>query len=293
MTTASPGGIAGITLLAAWGLAFTLACRLVPSLPEDASTRDFASLLVGGGRQALSLSLFNEADRYFHKGVGHLESRVTPHRLFSHWQDAITPQGHAHADGLQSAEILPWLKLAARADPGNVDAFLVSAFWAESGLHRSDLALQILEEARRLNPSDYRVPLEMARLAIRSGRYPPARTSLECALQLQSARPGDTTPREASLDRAEILSFLGFISELNGQRAYAVDCFKNALAIFPDRSYIRERVATLEAGREPTDSAASLMEKLTRRSTQDACHDEHEDDVAAHSAPDAGEKEQP
>jgi tetratricopeptide (TPR) repeat protein len=278
VTSRSPVALAGTVLLATWGTAFVLACRLVPSGTGPADP-GLMSLLVGEGRQALSLTFFTEADRYFHKGVEHLETRIATRTLFQQWQDAMTPQQHAHAEGPSSAEILPWLKLAARADPRNIDAFLVSAFWAEHGLHRPDLAETILQEAQRLNPGDYRIPLEVARHAIRAGRLDAARTSLEAALRFQAGTlPNPAEDRPSALDRAEILVFLGFLNELNGGRREAINCFKNALAIFPERTYIRERIALLESGQAPPDAPGSLLKHLTRQSAHDACNDKHDDD---------------
>ena len=86
------------------------------------------------------------------------------------------------------------------------------------------------------------------------------------------------------LDRAEILTFLGFLAELDGNIPRALECFKNTLAIFPDRAYIKERVAVLEAGENPEVTARNLLERLTRQSVHDACkdHDGDHDHDADH-----------
>ncbi len=269
-------------LLAGSGaLAFSLACILTASTPLPDPATGLTDLLLGESRQALSLTFFNQADLYFHKGVGHIQSRADTHSLFQHWEADITPEQHAHAEGDGSAEILPWLKLAIRSDPHNVEAFLVAAFWAATGLHRSDLATQILAEAQRLNPGDYRIPLEKGRLAIRTGNLIPSFSSLEAALALQSkAPPSEGNPdRQCALDRAEIFIFLGFLNEIKGGTPKAIDCFKNALAIFPERVYIKDRVVLLETGQTPPESAQRLLEKLTQQTVHDACHEEgeHED----------------
>lgn len=269
----------------AWVIAFCLACRLTTSFPVPAHETGITDFLLGGSRQALSHAFFNEADLYFHKGVAHLEARADTHSLFQHWQADITPEQHAHAEGGESAEILPWLELAMRSDPHNVEAFLVAAFWTSTGLQRNDLAMQILEDAQRLNPGDYRIPLEKGRMAIRIGNFAAATAVLESALVLQThARDTGTEPDlQFALDRAEILIFLGFLREIKGATADALDCFKNALAIFPDRVYIRERVALLEAGKTPQDSAQNLLQKLTHRTVHDVCHKaEGEDHDHAH-----------
>jgi len=275
VTPMSPAGIAGTILLVAWGLAFSMACHLSPTSTATTEDPGITALMLGESRQALSLNFFNEADLYFHKGVGHIQPRVVTHSLFQSWQDTLTPEQHAHAEGVASAEILPWLKLAIRADPRNVDAFLVAAFWAETGLLRDDLASEILNEAQRANPDDYRIPLEKGRMFIRTGRFDKACDALRAALQFQSHAPvPQTKDLQVTLDRAEILTFLGFLYEIKGQRPDAIHCFNNALAIFPQRTYIKERVTILEAGQEPPDTARVLLEKLTRQTVHDACHDE-------------------
>ena len=278
MTSLSPASVAGATLLLAWGLAFTVVCHLIPASQGTTADPGITALMFGEGRQALSLNFFNEADLYFHKGVAHLQPRISTHSFFQRWQDTLTPERHAHAEGVSSAEILPWLKLATQTDPRNVDAFLVAAFWAETGLRRDDLAREILNEAQRSNPGDYRIPLEKGRLFIRTGRFTMARDSLSSALQFQSRQPATTPDSQFTLDQAEILSFLGFLYEMKGMRTDAIRCFNNALAIFPKRTYIKERVILLEEGREPPDTARSLLEKLTRQTAHDACHDEHDHD---------------
>ena len=286
MTSRSPAWGAWLVVVCAWGLAFSLAAHLTSSNPEPGPASGMADWLLGESRQALSLSLFDEADLYFHKGVAHHQASRPLPGPFQRWQTNITPAQHSHASGQAIAEILPWLKLAIQADPHNVDAFLVSAFWAGTGLHRPDLAASILDEAQRMNPSDYRIPLEKGRLAISTRHFDKAMSILDTSLSLHARTP--STPdrlRELALDQAEILTFLGFLHETKGETPEAVRCFKNALAIFPERSYIKERIGFLEAGQNPPASAQSLLEQITRKTVHDACKDDethHHDDDADH-----------
>jgi len=271
---------AGLLVLSAWGMAFSLVAHLTSSHPEPGASSGLADWLLGESRQALSLNLFNEADLYFHKGVGHRETTLTPPGPFHYWNAIITPAQHVHAVGEASAEILPWLKLATQADPHNVDAFLVASFWANTGIHRLDLATDILNTAQRLNPGDYRIVLEKGRLSIVAHHFDEALTTFNSALILYSHTP--VTPdrtRELSLDQAEILTFLGFLHEARGERSEAIQCFKTVLAIFPERTTIKDRVDSLEAGQAPSDSAQSLLERIVRKTEDDACQDddhEHE-----------------
>ncbi len=284
MTSRSSAWGAGALAISAWGLAFSLAAHLTASYTEPGAAPELADWLLGESRQALSLNLFNEADLYFHKGVAHRESSIPLPGPFQRWQADLTPTQHSHAEGDASAEILPWLKLAIRADPHNVDAFLVSSFWAGTGLHRQDLAAEILDQAQRLNPGDYRIVLEKGRLAIVAGHFDKAITTLDSALSLYSHTP--STPektRDLALDQAEIFTFLGFLHEARGECPAAIQCFKKALAIFPERSYIKERIDLLEAGRTPHDSAQNLLGRITRKTVHDACKDDesnhhHDDD---------------
>lgn len=280
MTSRLPDWGGGVLVIGMWGLAFSVAAHLTSSPAQSGTAPEMTDWLLGESRQALSVNLYNEADLYFHKGVAHRESIIPIPGPFQHWQADITPAQHVHAEGAASAEILPWLKLAMRADPHNVDAFLVSSFWANTGLHRQDLAREILNEAQRLNPGDYRVALEKGRLAIEARRFTEAHAILETALTLYAHTP--RTPdlaRDFALDQAEILTFLGFIRETEGDRTGAIQSFKNALAIFPERSYIKDRIGLLEAGQKPPESAQSLLEKITRKSVHDACKDHDHDDM--------------
>ncbi len=269
-------------VLSAWGLAFSLAAHLT-SLPATSdSTSGIVERLLGESRQALSINLFNKADLYFHKGVGH---RVTSKSLpgpFQKWQAVISPALHLHAHGTDSAEILPWLKLAMRADPHNVDAFLVASFWATTGVKLPKLSVEILNEAQRLNPGDYRIVLEQGRLAIASHQFDKALRTFESALRLQTHAPtvslsDPDLARERALDQAEILTFLGFLHEARGERTVAIQNFRIVTTLFPERSTLKKRIDVLETGKDPQESAQSLLAHIVRKTAEDACHDEDHD----------------
>ncbi len=265
-----------LAVVIAWGLAFSLACRIsldVPIAPQDEGVID---LLFGESRSALSADLYERADTFFHRGVTHTEARAFTNDWIQAWRADLSPASHRHAEGKSTAEILPWLQLATKADPHNVEASLVLAFWVSSGMKRPDLASRVLMDAQRMNPMDYRIPLEMGRIAIRVGDFDRAEMKLTATLaRWPSHIP--PTDREAMLDKAESLTLLGFISELGGSKAKAVAHFKNALAIFPERSYIVQRVAQLEAGETPPDSARERLAALVRQTAHDACKDEHQE----------------
>lgn len=284
MTPLSKGVWPWLAVGLCWGLAFTMACQLDAMAPPPRDEGSgLAGLLFGSSRKAFSASLFDKADAYFHKGVEHLERRAFTNDWFQRTLADIAPESHLHTRGKETAEILPWLVLATRADPNNVEAHLVTAFWLVSGLNRPDLAERILREARRSNPRDYRILMEMGRLDVKTSHPALAADRLDAALVLWP-KPLDAADEQARIDKAEILTYRAFLHELDGQPAMSARLLKNALEIFPDRIYIRNRIAELEAGVDTRPSARRLLESLSRRSSEIVCrhgeesHD-HEDDA--------------
>lgn len=275
-----------LIVMAGWGLAFALACRLCAALPLDNGDTDILGRLLGESRSVLSANLYDEADTFFHKGVAHLRKRAFTNDWIQVWHQAVSPTTHQHTEGGEVAEILPWLKLATRADPHNVEASLVMAFWIDTGLRKPRLARQVLLDTLRENPGEYRVSLELGRLAIQQAQFVEAQVRLTAGLsQWPSVLPADD--RQALLDKAEMLILLGFLAEIRGDITGAVTHFKNALAIFPERSYIRQRLGFLESGVAPPDSARDRLQYLVKRTVDDACADEDDGHKEGRHAPES------
>ncbi len=260
--------------------AFSLACLLPKPSADGLDAEGMAGKVIGGGRSAVSAAMYEMADNYFHKGSRKVAKSAITNDCFQKWSREISPQKHRHAEGVDSVEILPWLRMATQADPHNVEAFLVMSFWLASGVKRADLAEQVLIDAQRMNPRDYRIPQEQGRLAVRGGRFSEARRKLEVALIRWPS--GLAEDKQILLDKAEINTFLGFLYEEAGNRKEAVGYFKNALAIFPERAYIKERVTLLQGGRLPDETARQSLERLVQRMSEVHCtaesdgHDDHE-----------------
>jgi tetratricopeptide (TPR) repeat protein len=269
-----------LAVLAGWGLAFSLSCRLSMVVPPAAEDGGVLGLLLGGSRSALSANLYNQAETFFHRGVTHREQRALTNDWIQVCRESIMPTSHHHTEGGDVAEILPWLHWATQVDPHNVEATLVTAFWINTGLQNPRLARQILLAAVKENPSDYRILMEMGRLAIQQGQFAEAQTRLSAALAFwPSSLP--PTDQQALLDKAEALILLGFLHDMNGHSPEAVAFFKNALAIFPERSYIIQRVECLESGKPPPDSAQERLQSLVKRTLKDACNEaepDHDED---------------
>lgn len=273
-----------LAVVCGWGLAFSLACRLTAALPAPPRDMGIVGALLGEGRSALSARFYGEADTFFHRGVAHYEKRALSNDWIQTWRADIAPTTHQHTEGGDVAEIVPWLELSTKADPHNVEAALVMAFWVNTGLRKPDLAHRILVDTQRHNPGDYRVFLEMGRLAVQQAQFDKAENWLSASLARWPS-PLAADDEQALLDRAEAMTLLGFLHEMKGDLPQAIASFKNTLAIFPQRSYIRDRVECLAAGRTPAESARDRLATLVRRTVDDACaHGEEHHDGDHHDA---------
>ena len=126
-------------LLLLWGVAFSMAAQLTLSplnlLSGDTSV---AERLLGASRVAFGNSFFEEADNYFHKGVGHVHQKAFSNDLFQMLKAEIEPSVHVHPEGVEVSEIMPWLRFTTEMDPNNVDAYLTTAYWLEDSIRRPD-----------------------------------------------------------------------------------------------------------------------------------------------------------
>jgi hypothetical protein len=82
---------------------------------------------------------------------------------------------------------------------------------------------------------------------------------------------------EARLDRAEILTGLGILYEAGGDSPRAAGSYREALRVFPERAYLAERAAALEAGRAPEIGARQILEHVLARPPPHVCSDEAEE----------------
>lgn len=239
------------------GFAFTLACRLtsMPELQKHAESGLIANLF-GKTCGEFGGQFYEQADNVFHKGVGHYHPPA-----FKDWfvkmKHEVAPVGHVHLHGEGVLEIMPWLYLAARADPYNVNAYTVAAFWLAGEGGRPDLAGQVLNEALRNNPSDYRIYLEKGKLALKEGQYDKATRFFSASLAL-FRKTTINDKEQMKVDLAETLTYLGLLCEMKGNTQNALHCYREAVKIFPGRLQMKERIMELETkGR-----AATPPEKL-------------------------------
>lgn len=240
------------TVLGLWTIAALVGMRVAPDIhhahyrpgprPQGES---LLHRVFGTTRTALSQAMMVEADRYFHRGVAH----ERPHAgggLFSGWADAISPRVPDQIQGGEIEEIMPWLRFATLSDPANVDAYLTTAFW----LSRQDQparALYVLDEAERHNPHDYRVYMGRGFHYFESFLTESALANFEKAMNLWPGGLSDTDP-QARLDRGQMLTFSGALHELQGNYAQAVAYYEEVRNLFPQRTWLEERIDQLRRG---------------------------------------------
>lgn len=277
MGRSSPWLASAAVLLLLWGVAFSMATQLtLCPLNVLSNDRSVSERLLGASRVAFGNSFFNEADTYFHKGVGHVNRKAFSNDYFQTLEAAIEPSSHVHPEGVEVSEIMPWLRFATEMDPHNVDAYLTTAYWLTDSILRPDVADAVLREAQLNNPQDYRVINARAKLLFGTGADGKAAMLLDLAIKLW---PSTQSPedQQVRLDLAQMLSYRAFLFELMNDRERALDFFKRAYALMPDNKALEQRIAALERGEDVRQKDRQVWETLFARKHVCAREDEDHD----------------
>ena len=275
--------VAALALL--WGAAFAMACRL-DAIPVQgySSTDSVAGRFLGVSREALADSLYDQADDYFHMGVGHRQDVAFHNSLYQRWAEAIRPSLHAHTHGYTVAEIMPWLRFTTDLNPHNVEAYLTTAYWLATAIKRPDIAEQVLLEAQRNNPDDYRILSERAQAFFQKREDAKAAALLDAGIRLWPSGQ-DPNDEQSKLELSRMLSYRGFLYELKGgDRRQVLALLKRAQELAPANEGIARRVKALEQGIDLTEKDRELWEgvfahKMTC-AREEGAHDhaDHDDD---------------
>lgn len=248
-------------------------------LDTDRSGSVLAQLL-GDGRRLFANHFFAKADAYFHRGVypsifdaprtenhmasGGDEDQPDPGHHHDHAEEAagagsparptdwiarlndhLKPSVHDELEGLDTREILPWLKVSAELDPSNVQNFTVTAYWLRVRLNRIDEAEQFLREGLRYNPGNPEILFELGVLRLEGRKDPEgAANLLEQALRgWQTRETGKKQPDTAT--GAGILIRLARISEAQGRLPQAMGYLQQLRDLTPDPATIDQQIAEL------------------------------------------------
>ena len=263
--------------LALAALLFSLSCRL-PSVAAETGRasrqRSAVSALLGESRLALSGEFYELADTYFHKGVEHVPTRAFSDDIFQRFARIVSPEAHVHIAGQEVSEMMPWLEFAIQMDPHNVEIYQVTAFWLAREGGRYDLAQKVLLDGQAENPFSYALQMDRARLFLRQKNRPRALESLNAGLAFWAHAAPDGA--DARFDKARMLLYRSLIFELGGDRDRAIADLREILVLFPDKTYLRNRIAALEKGTSPSILASRLMHDTLRQESQVRDADEHE-----------------
>ncbi|MFA7157762.1 MAG: tetratricopeptide repeat protein [Kiritimatiellia bacterium] len=277
MKSCAPCGALRVWLAAVllWAAAFSLACRLLEMPPPRSEAgRNFASMVFGGVRAEVSEGLFGQADLVYHKGV-RAAPRMKKPDWFARMRLQSAPYGHRHLRDDDIVEIMPWLYLATRVDPGNMTAYSVAAYWLAGAAGRPELAEEVLNEALRNNPGDYRAYMEKGRLAMKLGQYSKSARYLDAALARLPGAAG-VDGEQKRHDGAEMLVYLGLAREILGAPLAAARCYRAVLELFPGRLKLQERMLALEkTGHSPSSPEEQARAMLYRHGDVCAQAEDH------------------
>ena len=169
----------------------------------------------------------------------------------------FSPADHAHLEGDETREMLPWLKLSAELDPNNVQNFTVTAYWLRKRLHRVDEAEQFLREGLRLNPGSPEILLELGLIDLEERKNTTqAANLLELALS-QWTRREQGKAKPDVLVGAAILIRLAQLEEAAGRYGRALEHLQALRSLSPEPEAIDRLIDQVRAkmAAEPTAPA--------------------------------------
>jgi tetratricopeptide (TPR) repeat protein len=249
-----------LTLIGWIAIILTGKALLSPKNTETSGHDALSVYLLGPAKSLLSQELYSRADLYFHKGVSG-KKEAAFQSVFQRWEEAINPTQHAHAEGRETMEIMPWLRLATQTDPKNLEPYLVAAYWLNTEGNHFDQALDVLREAQKNNPERHEVYLEKARTLLAMENPADAAIAIDTALDLiNQADPAQQ--EEAKTDHSHLLSIRSLLYEMKDTRDGAIATAEENCALFPDRDGLKDRLAHLQNNPLNPKEAAERLNRL-------------------------------
>jgi len=221
---------------------------------------DILTLILGDARLAFSDMMLKKADEYFHGGVkdavcdhGLSEAHETHDHEHEHghedesgqtlpggvgglwsWVNGqVHTQEDRHAQGEDTRELLPWLWLACRASPQNIQAYETSAYVLEGMLKRPSEAVLLLEEGIRNNPGCAELEFALGKMLLHK-LSDDTRAERAFRAALEKCRPAEGPDGDAErFLRGNILFYLGFLAKKRGDWVSARDYLAKAEAFDP------------------------------------------------------------
>jgi tetratricopeptide (TPR) repeat protein len=215
------------------------------------------------------------ADTYFHRGVGHKAEMALDNSIFQRVAAQVSPDVHVHVKGTDIREIMPWLWLAIRTNPSNVEPYLIASYWLTREARKPDLAREVLQEAFRRNPRSYRVLLELATLYMHFGQREEAKRTLTAAL---ATWPGKEDPEDKDVKKAkqEMLLYRSLLFEMDGDVEHARQDLEEVVHIFPAQSNLAKRIRQLREGGRSAQEVTNAWNTLLIAPHEDKRFPDHE-----------------
>ena len=208
--------------------------------------------LLGEGKSILSAISVLQADRYFHRGIGHLDEKcedldkrladqanapkVGRYNILLRIPEEIGATDHMHLEQDQVKEMIPWLYYAVKMDPHNVQAYVLTAYWVIDRLGKTQEGINFLREGLKNNPDSWEINAELGRVYFEDTKdYTAAVRVLTRARRLLAGEEHD------KFQEREVLSFLAYSYKALGQDEEARSVFLSISQLFPEDSNMEEK----------------------------------------------------
>jgi len=170
-----------------------------------------------------------------------------PKDIFDRFGRRFMITEHAHLEGGDAREILPWLKVAADLDPHRIETYTVASFWLRTRLGKTKEAEEFLRAGWKENPDSFEILSELGSVYYKNLKETArARNVWELALKKWDAQePGKKEPDK--LGRLQILDNLAMLEEAEGNHAKAIEYLKLAKEASPNPGAIQGHIDELSA----------------------------------------------
>lgn len=222
-----------VALAAVGALAAVIARLPAARRPQFATGGDVLSVAFGDARRAISQSMEQRADVYFHGGINpddlcrhsHTTGEAAPHRADSgrdpwSWinRRIRAPEVDRHLKQDRVVELMPWFWAAVQVNPRNIPAWTEAAYVAGHMMKDPDLQMEILARAREANPASVALALEQARAIYRMGKGDVAAAEQAFEEARRLARKAQAANALVDADARAFADALAYLSLLAGKR---------------------------------------------------------------------------
>lgn len=252
-------------ILALGMMASRLEARLF-SLNDKHFSKDPLYLLLGSAKEAIGDTFFLKASSYFHGGVDmdiirHENDFNTKETQEAHHEESfkkdytdwvykinsrIKVMEHRHLEGDETKEILPFLELAVKLDPYNVQAILTTAYWLNGYFGKTDAAIDVLRQGLEKNPDSWEICYQ---LGLSLFKY--KKDYADSAVYLESSLKKMDLANSNQIDHRMAYYYLGEAYLNQGEKAQALGAYQKALSYFAEtenhsiKSVIQEKIKSL------------------------------------------------